>query len=454
MTAFVTPDRIRSLFAQAMSDMYRTEVPLYGDLVTLVGEINAATLQQDAALAARLARNAETERLDLERHGAIRVGTPAELAMLGRVFAVMGMHPVGYYDLTVAGVPVHATAFRPLTEEALAANPFRIFTSLLRLELISDATLRAKAEAILAKRDIFTADARALLAQAERDGGLGEADAQRFVAEVLETFRWHGDATVTLETYRALHGLHRLVADVVSFRGPHINHLTPRTLDIDAAQAAMLERGLQAKALIEGPPRRAVPILLRQTSFKALEEEVAFPDATGTLVPGSHSARFGEIEQRGLALTPAGRELYDRLLAQVRQAGGAGNTSADYPQRLAAAFAEFPDDETTLRREGLGYFRYRLTDTGAALPAAERAAMTPDALVDAGYAVVDPIVYEDFLPVSAAGIFQSNLGGGEQRAYDAHANQDAFEAALGAKIHDPFALYQQAQDASIAALRA
>ena len=76
--------------------------------------------------------------------------------MLGRVFAVRGMHPVGYYDLTVAGVPVHATAFRPLTEEALAANPFRIFTSLLRLELISDATLRAKAEAILAKRDIFT----------------------------------------------------------------------------------------------------------------------------------------------------------------------------------------------------------------------------------------------------------------------------------------------------------
>jgi uncharacterized glyoxalase superfamily metalloenzyme YdcJ len=349
---------------------------------------------------------------------------------------------------------VHATAFRPLTEEALATNPFRIFTSLLRLELIADAALRTEAEAILARRDIFTAGARALVAQAERDGGLGEADAQRFVAEVLETFRWHGDATVSLQTYQALHGLHRLVADVVSFHGPHINHLTPRTLDIDAAQAAMLDRGIQAKALIEGPPRRAVPILLRQTSFKALEEEVAFPDASGTLVPGSHSARFGEIEQRGLALTPAGRELYDRLLAQVRQAGGAGNTSADYPQRLAAAFAAFPDDEDTLRREGLGYFRYRLTDAGAALPASERTAMTPDALVEAGHAVVDPIVYEDFLPVSAAGIFQSNLGGGEQRAYDAHANQEAFEAALGKTIHDPFALYQQAQDASIAALKA
>jgi len=80
--------------------------------------------------------------------------------------------------------------------------------------------------------------------------------------------------------------------------------------------------------------------------------------------------------------------------------------------------------------------------------------MTPDALVDGGHATADPIVYEDFLPVSAAGIFQSNLGGGEQRAYDAHANQDAFEAALGKAIHDPFALYQRAQDASITALRA
>ena len=120
MTAFVTPDRIRSLFAQAMSDMYRTEVPLYGDLIDLVGEINDATLQREPALAARLARNAETERLDLERHGAIRVGTPAELAMLGRVFALMGMHPVGYYDLTVAGVPTRIAPWRSRSRRSVS----------------------------------------------------------------------------------------------------------------------------------------------------------------------------------------------------------------------------------------------------------------------------------------------------------------------------------------------
>ncbi|HYG08044.1 MAG TPA: VOC family protein [Stenotrophomonas sp.] len=451
--SFVSTDHVRSRFAQAMSDMYRQEVPLYGELLALVAEVNAQVLAADAALAQRMERNDERERLDLERHGAIRVGTAAELAMLRRLFAVMGMFPVGYYDLSVAGVPVHSTAFRPVEPAALARNPFRVFTSLLRLELIEDAALRAQAAQILARRDIFTAGARALIEQAERDGGLDEADAERFVAEALETFRWHSDATVPLPTYRALHDAHRLVADVVSFHGPHINHLTPRTLDIDAAQLQMQQRGMAAKAVIEGPPRRRCPILLRQTSFKALEEAVRYPAGDGSAEAGSHTARFGEIEQRGLALTPKGRALYDSLLAQARDSGGAGSTDADYGARLQAAFAGFPDDYDSLRREGLGYFRYRLTDAGRADP--ERAGtLSPEAAVEAGLVSADPIVYEDFLPVSAAGIFQSNLGGTEQRAYAAHSNQAAFEQALGARVRDEFAIYAAIERDSLADLEA
>ena len=448
---FVSPDDIRSLFAQAMSTMYRTEVPLYGTLVDLVAEINDAVLTATPALAEQLDRTDERARLDQERHGAIRVGTAEELATLGRLFALMGMYPVGYYDLSVAGVPVHSTAFRPRTAQALARNPFRVFTSLLRLELIENAALREQSAAILAQRRIFTDTALALIAQAEREGGLDEADARRFVIEALETFRWHGDATVSLDTYHALHDAHRLIADVVSFRGPHINHLTPRTLDIDAAQAGMLARGIDAKAVIEGPPPRRCPILLRQTSFKALEETVHFPSGEAGDA-GTHTARFGEIEQRGLALTPKGRALYDQLLAQARDSGGAGSTGQDYPTRLAAAFTAFPDDHDTLRREGLGYYRYALTDAGRANPAAV-ADLPAEALIAAGLASADPIVYEDFLPVSAAGIFQSNLGGDEQRAYAAHANRDAFEQALGMKVEDEFAIYARLQAESLASLR-
>jgi uncharacterized glyoxalase superfamily metalloenzyme YdcJ len=68
-----------------------------------------------------------------------------------------------------------------------------------------------------------------------------------------------------------------------------------------------------------------------------------------------------------------------------------------------------------------------------------------------------PIVYEDFLPRSAAGIFQSNLSGEGSRdttrpgvAYD----QDWLAGAVGRKIHDPFELYAREQAASVAAVAA
>ncbi|MGV7186909.1 2-oxoadipate dioxygenase/decarboxylase HglS [Xanthomonas axonopodis] len=452
-TAFISPDQIRSWFAQAMSDMYRTEVPLYGDLMSLVAQVNAQTLQANPALAQRLQRNDERARLDLERHGAIRVGTAAELATLRRLFAVMGMQPVGYYDLSVAGVPVHSTAFRPIDEAALSANPFRVFTSLLRLELIEDAALREQAQQILQQRQIFTVGALQLIERYEQQGGLDANQARQFVAEALETFRWHGDATVSLPTYRALSQAHKLIADVVSFHGPHINHLTPRTLDIDAAQEQMQRVGIDAKAVIEGPPRRRVPILLRQTSFKALEEPVRFVGDDGQPEHGTHTARFGEIEQRGLALTPKGRALYDALLAQARDADGAGSTGTDYATRLQTAFVAFPDDEALLRQEGLGYFRYALTDAGRADPA-QVAAMPAETAIALGLVSADPIIYEDFLPVSAAGIFQSNLGGAEQRAYAAHSSKRSFEQALGAQVHDEFALYAQLERESLQGLLA
>ncbi|BBN54127.1 hypothetical protein TRE132_22520 [Pseudomonas chlororaphis subsp. aurantiaca] len=306
LQSFVSPDLIRQRFSRAMSDMYREEVPLYGALMELVAQVNAGVLGSDERIARQLRSTGEIQRLDLERHGAIRVGTATELATLGRLFAVMGMQPVGYYDLTPAGVPVHSTAFRAVHESALQVSPFRVFTSLLRLELIDNRQLRDFAESVLVRRSIFTPRALALIEQAETQGGLDDRAAGEFVEQALETFRWHHSATVTAGQYQQLSAQHRLIADVVAFKGPHINHLTPRTLDIDQVQELMPAHGITPKAVIEGPPRRECPILLRQTSFKALEEAVSFTDQPDSR--GSHSARFGEIEQRGAALTPkAGR---------------------------------------------------------------------------------------------------------------------------------------------------
>jgi len=447
--AQVSADKIRADFSAAMSAMYRDEVPAYGTLMSLVADVNAETLAADPYLRARLDATDSLERISEERHGAIRLGTPEELSMMRRVFAVMGMFPVGYYDLSTAGVPVHSTAFRPVGAESLSRNPFRVFTSLLRLDLIADAVLREEAAAVLAARKIFTDEAVALVEKAERDGGLDAADAARFVAEVLETFRWHDHAIVSADMYRRLHDAHRLVADVVSFKGPHINHLTPRTLDIDKVQARMPEEGIAPKAVVEGPPTRKCPILLRQTSFKALEEAVSFIGEDGRWQEGSHTARFGEIEQRGVALTPKGRALYDQLLnetrARVRPAAD-GSNAAEYEAALADVFKAFPDDWDGIRKAGLGYFRYSLTEKGMSVTGRNADLETA---IEAGLIQFDPIVYEDFLPVSAAGIFQSNLGDDATQDFVASPNQVMFERDLGGAVLDEFAHYAGIQRASL-----
>ncbi|CRM79001.1 2-oxoadipate dioxygenase/decarboxylase HglS [Pseudomonas sp. 44 R 15] len=448
-TAHVSPDEIRKGFSKAMSDMYRDEVPLYGALLELVAQTNAHVLESDRGLAEHLHRTGEIQRLGMERHGAIRLGTAAELATISRLFAVMGMQPVGYYDLTPAGVPVHSTAFRAVHEQSLQASPFRVFTSLLRLELIENPALRSFAETALAKRSIFTPGALALIEQAETDGGLDAEDAEAFIRQALETFRWHHSATVTAEQYRQLSDQHRLIADVVAFKGPHINHLTPRTLDIDQVQAAMPAHGITPKAVIEGPPRRHCPILLRQTSFKALDEPIAFTDAQG-----SHSARFGEIEQRGVALTPKGRALYDQLLNAARDELGAAPNEANaarYEQLLEQHFQAFPDNHTQMREQGLAYFRYFPSEKGLAARGQPESPRTLQALLSAGHVEVEPLVYEDFLPVSAAGIFQSNLGDAAQSHYAAHSNKAEFEKALGRSTIDELQLYDETQQRSVEA---
>jgi len=378
---FISTDHLRAEFSQSLSDMYRREVPAYGTLIDIVGEINA---EYDGI------------RSDRERHGAIRLGTADELNLIGRVFAVLGLYPVSYYDLSVAGLPIHSTAFRPITEDALKISPFRMFTSLLRLDLLPRG-LRDMASTALASRSILSQAGHKLLKKAEAQGGLDRQDGTNFVNEAVSIFAWRKRAHVTLETYQSLLAEHPLIADIVSFQGPHMNHLTPRVADIDAAHQRMRERSMDVKEVIEGPPRRNQPILLRQTAFKALSEPVEFKTSSGWDV-SHHTARFGEIEQRGMALTQKGRMLYDHCLS-------------------AKDFSNFPDDLNRLKTEELAYVDS--SDT--------------------------PITYEDFLPVSAAGIFKSNLRESDSSSPQiASGNQAVFEKALGRPVLNMFDLYANA----------
>ncbi|KAK3990799.1 hypothetical protein QBC44DRAFT_341655 [Cladorrhinum sp. PSN332] len=440
-------DSLRTRFVQHLSDMYRTEVPLYGDLVDIVLTVDTSALASKSQGASDL-----PPRHQLERHGAIRLGTAQEMRLISRLFRIMGMHPVGYYDLQIVGFPLHGTAFRPISEQSLSANPFRVFTTVLRPSLITSPSVRKLAESILSNRQLFSPPLIELMGVAETTGLLTEGDVADFISEALKIFKWHSRSTVPLPTYQSLLKEHPMVADIVCFPSAHINHLTPRTLDIDAVQEEMVRLGLPAKECIEGPPAgRKCEILLRQTSFKALEERVSFAGGDEEGVDGTHTARFGEVEQRGAAVTKKGRQLYDRLLVSAM---GMKETGRDMTEALKETFVEYPDDWETLRKQGLVFFRYSVAKPGAVLSfESDKAHM--DDLIRAGVVECEPITYEDFLPLSAAGIFTSNLGDDDRKLQEtAGKGQDGraeLEAVLDQKIPCETDMYDKLQSASVKA---
>ncbi|GHE04993.1 2-oxoadipate dioxygenase/decarboxylase [Streptomyces alanosinicus] len=444
--------RLRAAFAERLSRMYGREVPAYTTLVDVSREVNEDVLRARGAAAERLG---SIGRVTAERHGAIRVGTPRELRQVARIFGALGMRPVGFYDLREAAasaVPVVSTAFRPVDGEELARNPFRVFTSLLTPDdpRFFDAGLRSRLEAFLAARALFPPELLELADRAAAERELPEEEAERFLRLAVAAFELSAEP-VDRAWYETLERVSAVAADIGGVRSTHINHLTPRVLDIDELYRRMTERGIEMIDTVQGPPAwRGPDVLLRQTSFRALAEPRAMRTPDGDVVTGALRVRFGEVEARGIALTRRGRALYDELLARVDERAAQNPTEARGDIARAVWERHMPGSERDLAAAGLAYFTYRPRPDRPR--DGSRPPTGPGELLRQGWVRAEPIVYEDFLPRSAAGIFQSNLGGEGTRdndrqgtAYDAAWLSDA----IGHEVLDPFDLYERQQRRSL-----
>lgn len=398
--------QLRAQFAAGLSRMYGTEVPAYHTLVEVSSQVNRA--YADAHPDAQ--RLGSLDRVTAERHGAIRVGTASELAQVADLFAAFGMYPVGFYDLREAAspVPVVSTAFRPIDQDELARNPFRVFTSMLATAdtRFFNADLRGRVENFLRRRHLFDPD---LIARARRiagDGGCPDEQADAFVAAAVSAFALSREP-IDRTWYEELSTVSAVAADIAGVTTTHINHLTPRVLDIDALQRTMTERGITMIDHIQGPPRVDGPqVLLRQTSFRALAEPRRFRSPSGEVSDGTLRVRFGEVEQRGVALTPLGRSRFAAAMA-------AADPAAVWDQH-------FPTTDEAMAAAGLAYYH--------------------------GGDPAKPVVYEDFLPASAAGIFRSNLDSdtpAAEGADESDYSQQWMAGQIGHHIHDPYDLYEK-----------
>ncbi|MFF1830638.1 2-oxoadipate dioxygenase/decarboxylase family protein [Paenarthrobacter sp. NPDC058040] len=445
---------LRAEFALRLATLYGNEVPAYNTLVDVSREVNEDFIRKNGEAAERLG---SIKRVTAERHGAIRVGSAPELAQVARVFSAFGMYPVGFYDLRDASnssVPVVSTAFRPVDPAELAKNPFRVFTSMLTHDdrRFFDEATEKQLEAFLGSRTLFSEELLTLADKASAENELDPAEAERLLDLATSVFELTPEP-VDHDWYFKLEKISAVAADIGGVSSTHINHLTPRVLDIDSLYNRMQARGVTMIDEIQGPPNWEGPdVLLRQTSFRALAEERSFRHADGEIRPGSLRVRFGEVEQRGIALTERGRDVYDGMVAEVDNwlaASPAGTTRLEIAHHVWRK--NLPTTETELALQGLGYFTYRATGAGTA-PKEKSATLRE--LVERGVLVPEPIVYEDFLPRSAAGIFQSNLtsdGSRDDEQLGTPYDINRLSEVLGTRIFDPNELYSAQQSASILA---
>ena len=224
-----------------------------------------------------------------------------------------------------------------------------------------------------------------------------------------------------------------------------VDNLAQRLAKPDLDLAALPHAGF--KDFTEGPSADT-PVLLRQDAYKALTEPVVFLEPDGKEINTTHTARFGEIEQRFYATTPAGRALYDQCLAAFEHARAASPHQATHDEDAflkfqREAFAPFPKTLQQLLEKNLVYARYAPTEAGQAKHGTIN---TTDIhqLVREGLATREGLRYEDFLPVSAAGIFASNLnqyGTASTAAKRPDYTREQLEAIMGKPIIDTDAAY-------------
>ena len=383
-------------------------------------------------------------RVTAERHGAIRLGTPKELEQVGRIFAAFGMFACGFYDLRDAQpqpIPVISTAFRPIDRAELAVNPFRVFTSVLVPEdrRFFDQDLERRLNTFLSNRQIFSPELLELAERASSYGELSAADASRFLELATAAFALSAEP-IDQAWYHELEKVSDVAADIGGVTSTHINHLTPRVLDIDALYQAMTDRGVAMIDRIQGPPRWDGPdVLLRQTSFRALAEPRVFRAPDGGLVPGSLRVRFGEVEVS-----------WNGVDAGWPESVRFGHRSCRPRRRQLRPTARGVHCKGNMERplSANGSRSVRSRPCLLHLPNRTQGSSTADGdlteLVASGALLRDPIVYEDFLPRSAAGIFASNLSSSSEADHEVAGVERTpgwLEDVLGARVEIPEEVY-------------
>jgi len=421
----VAQAEIRSRIVSEILRRFEMSMPIYAQMMSVAKSINLAAGQDEA------------ERLGKIMHAAVRCASPAELKVVRQIFHLIGCEPVNYYDLREK-VSVQSTAFRPVDESEIQRNGFRLFCSMLSIDCI-DAEHHAFVQSIIDRRNVFPQPLLDLI-EIGQHSGLSHEQVDRFVDLCVEIFVRPETALVSRDEYERLQGINKVAAQVLITNSLAFNHLTPSVASVPQAHREMVEQGIQTIPVWQGPVGQDV--ILRQTSCLAPPVVLKFPKADGKSIEAEYQETFVEFEERLQALTPKGRQEFERLFAIGKQNLTLPESDQGYAdhyyETMRKALSEFPKDLKTLWQQELAYFTFEVGET--TVNSAGIVDADFDTLIDSGAVRLVAQQYEDFFGPAATNIFNSNIGleGVSNVGLATAESQERFEEFLGCEVVDMY----------------
>lgn len=424
MVRWVEPDEMRSKYIEMLTDQFQEKFLDYGVLSDLVRDINNITLIQNTALYEQLIQQRERHFFSQVLCAHYVLNNAEDLEWLRRIFAIIGLFPVGFYQLGSPDFPLPSTLFRPLQHEAIRRQPFRILLSVRNLTETQGISGMQPLER-LASRTQLKGQFIEFIYKFEKYGMLNAVEAQHFLTALMQYVHpecqslspqaWMSETTQNLNPAR---------------QNAFIGQMTLPCLNMEKATQLTRDLGLDPLDHLEAPSQRNYPILSNKMSIL-----LKSPHSSES----AHRCQF-QIEQRGLALTAKGLKLvqgiFKHLVVELAQKT---RTISQQRRLINQAFKSLPDSDVTLYRQGLAYFRFCLNPD--AMPVALGSYTKQDVPQLLRHQVIQlvPIMFED--------IVQPDLSQYAPALLEQHKKQ--FEAGLGCPVHDPMPYYALWQEESL-----
>ena len=437
----VTQAEIRGRIVAQILNQFQQTMPIYAQMMDVAQTINQAAGED------------ESRRLGKIMHAAIRCASPAELQTVREIFELIGCQPVNYYDLR-ENVSVQSTAFRPVDESEIQQNGFRLFCSMLSIDCIA-AEHQPFVQSIIDRRNVFPQPLLDLI-EVGQQAGWNHQQVDQFVELCVELFVRPETALVSQDECKRMRTINKVAAQVLITNSLAFNHLTPSVASVPLAHQRMVEQGIETIPVWQGPV--GIDVILRQTSCLAPPVVLKFPEVDGTFVEAEYQETFVEFEERLQALTPVGRQEFERRFAIGKQNLTLPESDPSYAdhyyQTMTKALDGFPTDQKALWQQGLAYFTFEIADS--AITSDEVAGLDFEALIECGIVGLVPQQYEDFFGPAATNIFNSNIGlsGVSNVGLATKESQEQFEQQLGSKVVDMYDYYAAIQNKSQQAVMA